>query len=113
MTHVAGVTSCPDCLVSYTPTVVTDGRPGQVLAQTCPECGHETRIGVLWYPDGHYEVIGALAPAVTDTQCARCRSEATYAVVDNRNSVATYYCDSCFRPHHRSVYEEVDAVAEN
>ena len=106
MADVPGVTTCPSCGDDLAPGVVTDERPIQVLSQSCSACSYTTHIGVCWYPDEHYEVIGTLAECV-NAECTRCDQTAERAVIDNRTTVATYYCTDCLRDHHQNTHDVV------
>lgn len=100
---IPGVEVCPDCggdLESGSP----DGdRPAQTITRHCRDCLEAVRLGLCWYPDESYVVVG---DRTGERDCTECGQETTAVSIDTRSQIPEHVCEGCLPGHLCTVLEK-------
>ena len=104
-----GVTQCPECDSSLSPTDSDDSRPVQTITQSCNSCSYETTIGLLWYGHRGYEVVSDVSgiPSAKKGVCDKTDGFVVAVVIPMDHEEPTYYSTESIRAHHKEAISSI------
>lgn len=99
---VSGIEACPDCGGELATSGLEGDRPAQTATRSCPDCSATVEVGLCWYPDDSYVVIGN----ATERQDCDCGQETQVVGINSQTQHATWLCTDCVPGHLSSVLEQ-------